>query len=182
MPVFYQQWYYWLVSFFYFVLPDTVIQRFTSIGNLADNSTSYRVSIWMGTLLMLKDYWLSGVGPGVEAFGMVYPSYGYDEIIAPHSHNLLLQILSDAGICALVLFLLLLFWYLRTLCAGFSRTKDATGRLLQIAFLSGTGGFMVQGMTDFSFYNYRVMFLFWACLGLGMAAARWQELDGEDGV
>jgi len=164
----------------YFVLPDTVIQRFTSIGNLADNSTSYRVSIWLGTLRMLKDYWLGGVGPGVEAFGTVYPSYGYDEIIAPHSHNLLLQILSDAGVCALVLFLLILFWYFRTLCARLSRTKDWTGRLLQIAFLSGTAGFMVQGMTDFSFYNYRVMFLFWVCLGLGMAASRWQELDKED--
>lgn len=26
----------------YFVLPDTVISRFTSIGNLEDTSTSYR--------------------------------------------------------------------------------------------------------------------------------------------
>ena len=42
----------------YFVLPPSVIERFTSIGNLSDASTSYRVYIWMGTLAMLKDYWL----------------------------------------------------------------------------------------------------------------------------
>lgn len=48
----------------YFVLPDTVISRFTSIGNLTDNSTSYRVYIWIGVLAMLKDYWLCGIGPG----------------------------------------------------------------------------------------------------------------------
>ena len=27
-------------------------------------------------------------------------------------------------------------------------------------------------MTDYSFYNYRVMFLFWAVLALGAASAR----------
>jgi O-antigen ligase len=164
----------------YFVLPETVIQRFTSIGDLADNSTSYRVSIWLGTLRMLKDYWLCGVGPGQTAFNTVYPAYGYDEIVAPHSHNLLLQITTDAGICALVMFCLILFWYFRSLCSGLHREKDWTGRLLQIACISGLGGFMVQSMTDYSFYNYRVMFLFWAFLALGMAAARWHELKGED--
>lgn len=164
----------------YFVLPDTIIQRFTSIGNLSDKSTSYRVYIWMGTLEMLKDYWLCGVGPGVDAFGLVYPSYSFDAIVAPHSHNLFLQIVSDAGICALVLFVLIVFWFVRALCAGLNRTKEWTGRLFQIAFLSGIGGFMVQAMTDFSFYNYRVMFLFWICVGLGMTAARWQELRGEE--
>ncbi len=93
----------------YFVLPDTVITRFTSIGDLTDNSTSYRVYIWMGVLAMLKDYWLCGIGPGDAAFNMVYPAYSYNSIDAPHSHNLFLQMVCDAGICALVVFFLLLF-------------------------------------------------------------------------
>ena len=38
---------------------------------------------------------------------------------------------------------------------------------------------MVQAMTDYSFYNYRVMFLFWAYLALGMVAARWNDLTKE---
>ena len=38
------------------------------IGDLGDSSTSYRVFIWMGTLAMLKDYWLCGIGPGDAAF------------------------------------------------------------------------------------------------------------------
>ena len=163
----------------YFVLPDTIIQRFTSIGNLSDHSTSYRVSIWLGSLRMLADYWLCGVGPGDAAFNTVYPVYSYDEIVTPHSHNLLLQITTDAGICALILFCVILVCYLRRLCVAMHREKSATGRLLHIAFLSGIAGFMVQAMTDFSFYNYRVMFLFWAYLSMGMAAARWSELPEE---
>ena len=156
----------------YFVLPETVISRFTSIGNLTDNSTSYRVYIWMGTLAMLKDYWLCGIGPGDGAFNMVYPAYSYNGIVAPHAHNLFLQIVCDAGIVALGVFLLLLFVYFRMLCSAMSREKDPASRLLQIAFTAGVCGFLVQAMTDYSFYNYRVMFLFWAVLALGAASAR----------
>lgn len=163
----------------YFVLPDTIIQRFTSIGNLSDHSTSYRVFIWLGSLEMLADYWLCGIGPGGEAFNTVYPLYAYDAIVTPHSHNLLLQIMADAGVCALIIFCVLLFCYFRHLFAALHRETSTKGRLLQIAFLSGVAGFMVQAMTDFSFYNYRVMFVFWAYLALGMAAARWGELPGE---
>ena len=71
----------------YFVMPDTVIQRFTSIGDLGDSSTPYRVSIWMGSLAMLKDYWLCGIGPGTEAFNMVYPIYGYARPMPSTPHN-----------------------------------------------------------------------------------------------
>lgn len=160
----------------YFVLPDTVISRFTSIGDLTDNSTSYRVYIWMGVLAMLKDYWLCGIGPGDAAFNMVYPAYSYNSIDAPHSHNLFLQIVCDAGICALVVFFLLLFHYFRMLCTAVSREKDWQSRLFQIAFGSGVCGFLIQAMTDYSFYNYRVMFLFWAYLAVGALCARRSQL------
>ncbi len=160
----------------YFVLPPSVIERFTSIGNLSDASTSYRVYIWMGTLAMLKDYWLCGIGPGTEAFNMVYPAYSYNGIIAPHSHNLFLQIVSDAGVAALGVFILLLFVFFRMMCAALHREKDWTSRLLQIAVTAGVFGFMVQAMTDYSFYNYLVLFVFWTYLALGALCARRSSL------
>lgn len=161
----------------YFVLPETVISRFTSIGNLKDNSTSYRVYIWLGSLAMLKDgYWLCGVGPGETAYNAVYPAYSYNTIVAPHAHNLFLQIVCDAGICALAVFALVLFWYFRSLCAGLAKKQDFAGKMLHIAFISGMAGFLVQAMTDYSFYNYRVMLIFWVYLALGMVVSRRDEL------
>ena len=135
----------------YFVMPESVIARFTSIGNLSDNSTSYRVYIWLGTLDMLKDYWLCGIGPGDAAFNIVYPAYSYHSITAPHSHNLLLQMVCDAGIAALIIFLLVLFVYFRTMCSALAKEKVWKSRIFQIAFTSGVCGFMVQAMTDYSF-------------------------------
>lgn len=153
------------------VMPDTVISRFTSIGNMGDASTSYRVYIWMGVLAMLRKYWLCGIGPGDGAFNLVYPAYSYNSIVAPHSHNLYLQIVCDAGICELLVFLMILFHYFRHLCAAMGREKDRDSRLFQIAAVSSICGFLVQAMTDYSFYNYRVMFLFWTILGLGAVLA-----------
>ena len=153
------------------VMPDTVISRFTSIGNMGDASTSYRVYIWLGVLAMLKKYWLCGIGPGQGAFDLVYPAYSYNSIVAPHSHNLYLQIVCDAGICELLVFVMILFQYFRHLCAAMHRETERDSRLFQIAAVSSICGFLVQAMTDYSFYNYRVMFLFWAILGLGALLA-----------
>ena len=156
----------------FFVLPDTVIERFTSIGNLGDQSTSYRVYIWMGTLAMLKDYWLCGIGPGTEAFNMVYPIYGYAAANAQHSHNLLLQLVSDGGIWLLAVFLLMILAFTRQICVALSRSRDRRDRYFLAAVLAGVMGFLAQGMTDYSFYNYRVTLVFWAMLGLGAVWAR----------
>ena len=156
----------------WFLLPETVISRFTSIGDMTDGSTTYRVSIWMGTLDMLKDYWLCGIGPGDEAFNRVYPAFSYNSINAPHSHNLFLQLVCDAGITALAVFLILIFVYFRMMCAALHREKDWTSRMYQTAFTGGVCGFLVQAMTDYSFYNYRVLFIFWAYLALGALSAR----------
>ena len=164
------------------VMPDAVIGRFTSIGNMGDASTSYRVYIWMGVLAMLKKYWLCGIGPGDGAFNLVYPAYSYNSIVAPHSHNLYLQIICDAGICELLVFLMILFHYFRRLCAAMGREKDRDSRLFQIAAVASVCGFLVQAMTDYSFYNYRVMFLFWAVLGIGAVLAGRSALPEREAV
>lgn len=166
----------------YFLLPETVISRFSSIGNLADSSTSYRVSIWGGTLRMLKDYWLCGIGPGTAAFGMVYPRYCYDAVSAPHSHNLFLQITCDTGIVGLVIFILLIFFFFKVTCGQIAREKDRIRRTWMIASNTGVLGFLIQSMTDYSFYNYRVMLLFWVSLALGMLLCRSSSLPERNGA
>lgn len=156
--------------------PDIITDRFTSIGNVTDTSTSYRVSIWMGTLKMLKDYWMTGIGPGTQAFNMIYPAYSYNTISAPHAHNLFLQIICDTGIAGIIVFAILIVVFIRMNCHAISIEKDHTARMLQIGSLSSIGGFLVQSMTDYSFYNYRVMFLFWAYLALSVVFCRMGSL------
>jgi putative inorganic carbon (hco3(-)) transporter len=165
----------------YFTMPPWVIQRFTSIGSMSDSSTSYRVYIWMGTIAMLKEYWLSGIGPGTAAFNLIYPAYSYNTIAAPHAHNLFLQLVCDAGIMGLVIFLLLLFSFFRTTLSAFSQCarkgSDRTTRIYLAAAVSAVVGFMAQSMTDYSFYNNCVALFFWVVIALGSILARRQKME-----
>ena len=81
-----------------FVLPESILNRFTSIGNTGDSSTSYRISIWKGAIDMIKDYWYKPIGQGTAAFNSVYPFYSYSGVGAEHTHNLFLQMIIETGI------------------------------------------------------------------------------------
>lgn len=159
-------------------LPESVISRFTSIGNLADTSTSYRVGIWLGSLAMLRDFGFSGVGFGSEAFNTVYPYYALEGISAQHAHNLFLQILCDSGIMGLLVFLGLIVSFYRMMLTAIRRERDRTARMLQIGGASAVSGFLVQSMTDYTFYNYRVMLLFFGMLGLCVLFTRMGRKEG----
>ncbi len=169
------------------VLPESILNRFTSIGDMKDSSTSYRVYIWMGTLAMMKDFWLSGIGMGAETFGQVYPFYSYNGIVAPHAHNMFLQIMVESGIGGLVLFLLIMaFVFKRVMCNyKFGGGKGAPLSTLMVAVMAGICGFLVQGMFDNCFYNYRVLLIFWYVVAFAVAltnVARENVAQGGDKV
>ncbi len=164
----------------YFILPSAVVSRFTSIGNMADTSTTYRVYIWIGTLRMLRDYWLGGVGFGMASFIRVYPAYAFNAIAAPHSHNLFLQMICDCGIVGLFVLLSVIFMFCRTVGGAIKRTEDREMKYILTGSLSALAGFLVQSMTDYTFYNYRVMLIFWVLIALGLSAARLsKKTEGE---
>lgn len=154
------------------MLPESIINRFLSIGDMKDSSTSYRVYIWMGTLLLLKDFWLSGIGPGTEAFTKVYPFYSYSMIVAPHSHNLFLQIMVESGVLGILAFVILAVVFVRKLAAAY-QVQGKLGELSVMAVAIGGAvmGFLVQGLFDNCFYNYRVFMIFWTVLAFGSVIA-----------
>jgi len=156
----------------YFALPPYIIERFTSIGDITDSSTAYRVNILMGTIGMLRDYWLCGIGPGDGAFNLVYPRYSYNSISAPHSHNLFLQMVCDGGITLLLAFIGVLIHFFRQMAAAIHKSASWQEKVYPAAIFGAITGFLVQAMTDFSFYNHRVMMMFWVFLALGALTAR----------
>ena len=163
----------------YFTLPDVILDRFLSIGNVKDSSTAYRLSIWLGTIAMLRDYWFTGIGPGTTAFNRVYPLYSYNTAAAQHAHNLYLQIMCDAGVSGIIVFLIILFTYFRAMSTAVSAERNKGTKILQIAAISSVLGFLVHGAADHLFYNYRVTLVFWAVLGLGLLIARRGDLTAE---
>lgn len=157
------------IPFLPFVLPESITSRFLSIGNLADTSTSYRVSIWRGVLNMLGDFWDSGIGIGNAPFAAVYPVYSLSGCeTAQHSHNLYLQITAELGIVGLIIFIVLLFIFMQS-SLEFHITEKRSEKLYSTALFCGIISVLAQGMTDYIWYNYRVFLMFWLIIGLASA-------------
>lgn len=158
-----------------FVVPDAILNRFTSIGNLGDSSTMYRVNIWKGTLKLTGDYFIGGIGMGEAAFRKVYPNYSLEAIeAAPHSHNLFLQVLAENGIFGM-LFLVILFFFFIKLCADFVTDKSRYDGKCAVICLAGLGGILsvlLQSFTDYVWYNYRFFLFFWLVIALCVSARK----------
>ncbi len=154
-------------------LPESIVSRFSSIGNLSDTSTNYRVYIWRGSVNLAADYALTGIGVGRDAFNKVYPYYSFAGIeTAPHAHNLFLQTFIEVGIFGFIVFIAVIIGLLQT---GFSLAKcgkDKEVRLIGCGAFCGVLAALLQGMTDYIWYNYRVFFIFWIVIGIASAARR----------
>ncbi|HPW39915.1 MAG TPA: O-antigen ligase family protein [Bacillota bacterium] len=153
-----------------FMLPASVINRFASIGNLNDTSSFYRISVWLGSLRLAQDYWLSGIGLGLEPFNLVYPKYSLNAAYALHSHNIYIQLMIETGIAGLLMFFAIIAVYYKTMLAGFYKTRDRFTSTFMIAIASGMAGYLAQGMVENIWYNNRVLLTFWVMLAFGMIA------------
>ena len=154
------------------LLPPTMLNRLLSIVNLADSSTAYRLAIWQGSLRGVREFWYAGVGQGTQAFNAVYQLNAFNQVTAQHSHNLFLQIFIETGIVGLGVFLALLITFVKTLYPFCRRTGDIRQKAAAAMMLAMMAGFLMMGLFDFNFYNYKVFLAFFASLGLASAFVR----------
>lgn len=153
-----------------YIVPQSIISRFMSVGDMADTSTSYRVFIWMGVLKMLRYHFIGGIGMGEEAFGKIYAHYAYNTIVAPHSHNTFLQITVESGVVSLAVFvaaMAIMFRYMYSVYHYYDRRRLESVAALAIG--AGLAAFLLQSMFDYTFYNYRVMAIFFMYTAVGTA-------------
>ncbi len=183
------------------VLPEAVVSRYFDIGNMADSSTSYRVGGWQSAFEMLKNNFLAGIGIGREPWASIYPKYALmSQESTPHAHNLYLQIAMEVGIVGLFVFLAFVFLLYQSGFTFFARLSDETLplpeslslsdvpatsdvnrnmrrlrrdiRVSAAAPLCGILAVLIQGMTDYSWYNYRVYLMMWLVCGLASSQIR----------
>lgn len=150
-------------------LPQTILNRILTIGNMQDSSTRYRFSIYGSVFDLLKDYGVTGVGLGsdvvTEAF-QTYPTM-FDGSYPIHSHNNYLQVWCEMGIGGLISFLALLLYQiksgLRAFYEGFGSKKIKN---VLAAALGAFGGILVVSIAEYTWFYPRNMFLFWMLFGI----------------
>ncbi len=145
-------------------LPDSIINRFASIGNLEDSSSLYRLYIYLGSFGLLKHFWFCGIGPGTPSFNRIYPYYSYNAIIAPHSHNLYLQTFIEYGFAGIVSFLTMCGIFFQRAFHTVKEYGQKKERIVVVGMIAGMAGFLLQSIFDYTFYNYRMILIFYIYL------------------
>ncbi len=157
-------------------LPESILNRILTIGNLEDSSSSYRLVIWEGAFEMLSDWWVSGVGIGPGAFKAVYPGYAYGTTAdVAHCHMQFLEVFLETGIIGFVSFI----WMTLTMIKrSFLATscKDKSIKYYGAAAAASMTGIIFIGFFEYYWFYPRVMFSFFICAGLAIAVYRmWQD-------
>lgn len=162
------------------VLPASIVNRIMTIGNLRDSSIAYRLDIWTGTLYMLNYFWFRGTGLGPIAFKEVYPLYAVITArTAPHSHMLLLEVLSEMGILGLFCFAYFMLDIIRQSCQEAKSTTNKKLKLYLVASVSSMAGIFVTGCFEYIWFYPRVLLAFFIVLGISMATIKLSKDDNK---
>ena len=118
---------------------------------------------------------------------MVYPVYslaGAD--FALHSHNLYLQIWVEMGVIGIGSLLAMTVMFIKQVFSSnvIKRRKTDSKAKIVLALGAGFLGFMFQGLTDYVWYNYKILMIYWIIIALGISGVNIlaQTAETEGGV
>lgn len=150
-----------------------------TIGDLSDvNSFGLRITYWQVSLLMLKDNFWTGVGPG--NFKVAYPTYQFlDAGDVEAAHNDFLQNFCETGAVGGSLFLA--FWIYFAVWGGrrIVREPDASQRAVLAGLYAGVLAFLLHSLLDFNLTNPALASLVYVLAGIFYARAHAFQETGE---
>ncbi len=159
-------------------LPSWIFNRIMTIFSGKDTSIDYRTKIFSSALPMLRDYWTTGVGLGPGIFSTIFQRYkSFGLTNAAHSHILYLQLWLEAGIAALLTFLLMVFRMVRNAFEAMIKKKNPAANNMLFAALSGIAGLMAIGFADHVWFYPRIMFLFWVNIAVILTSVKITSQD-----
>lgn len=169
-----------LIPILLILMPEALQQRLLSVLNLADSSIAYRLSIFRSSFAMLKENLLLGIGLGADIFYDQFRIYAEEGVIAPHSHNLLLQIGCQAGIFPLFTFFLLFTTRMRHLSIYSRYIRHGSMRIVTVFGTLALFALLIFGMTDYIWFAPPMQYLFFVLFGMGSASLRIAKEEADD--
>ena len=108
------------------------------------------------------------------AFAEAYGDFALSGIeSAPHAHNLFLQITIELGIAGLLVFSILILMLVRSSFSFFrKRSLRHFSSVSGLLCLSALMALLLNGMTEYVWYDNRIYLLFWLVAGLITAIRR----------
>ena len=155
--------------------------RFFSIfAGREDDSNNFRINVWEAVFKMIRDYPLTGIGPGHDAFNQVYPRYMNSRYPALSAYSIFLEHLVEMGYLGLGCFLWLIVVTLSYGIRQINRLRTLKDRqgLWIIAATAAIVGLMVHGIVDTVWYRPQISTLWWFMLAI--LASQWEIVKTEE--
>ncbi|MGG6292927.1 IctB family putative bicarbonate transporter [Leptolyngbya sp. AN02str] len=146
-------------------LRDRVMSIF--VGR-ADSSNNFRLNVWAAVQDMIRDRPILGIGPGNNAFNLIYPRYQRAGYTALSAYSVLLEILVETGVIGLTCFL----WLLTvTFTQGWRRIQalrqgNNWDAFWLIAAIASMVGMLAHGLVDTVWFRPQISTLWWLMLSL----------------
>lgn len=159
-----------------YLLPQSIINRILSIGNLADSSNAYRIKIWDITLEIIKDNWISGVGFGHLPFKQTFETY-IRTMPTYHAHNTYLQTAAEIGVPGLIAFLFFLFILFKYGVHKLIKKDNNYIKIMGAGALAGIGGLFAHGAVENVLYLPKIIITFWILVSFILTLIRISEKE-----
>jgi len=167
---------------------ETVIHRAATTFDKNDISINTRLLIWKNTLNMIQDYpWL---GSGIGTFKLNYQIYqaSYLQknpedlkywIKAGEAHNEYLQLWAELGIIGLGMFILIIYFYYKSILKFLKKEKNDQEQLTMLGMLIGTTCFLIHCLFSFPLHVPALSAAFFIMIGLNIRFTLGFDLDEE---
>jgi O-antigen ligase len=158
--------------------PQHLRQRFLTMGDPDDPTVKERVYMWRSGLTMWRQHPVLGVGPG--GVKREYASYALPEAVKKrtgHVHNTPLQVLVERGVLGLAAWV----WIWAAFYARGIRllrrlpSEARQERALVAGSLAAITGFLVAGLSEYTFGDSEVVMVAWALMALPWAVEKREQ-------
>lgn len=149
-----------------------VLQQARGVGffDRQDNSTTWRQTVYreaFGLWTASPRNFIFGVGmDSIRRYAKEWRLFDDGRLPMGHFHSTPLQLVVERGLPALLIWLVFLGAYLRSLWRGF--TDSGSG--IALGALGGTIGFFVSGIVHYNLGDAEVAMVFFLIMGLGLAS------------
>lgn len=167
----------------------TVPQRALSTFDEQNPSVNTRLLMWKTTFNMIKDKPI--LGSGIGTFKMNYlfyqaeflrknPSYIKYSGKAGEAHNEYLQMWAELGIIGLGLFILIFYFFYKTIFNFFKSSKNIKDKTITLGLVMGITSFLIHSLFTFPLHVHALGVTFFALLGLTVIYTRKINLPKTD--
>jgi len=154
------------------LLPLIGTERLASLVNTQSGTTFLRLKLWQGSLNMIRDHPLFGVG--LDNFLYQYRTRyvlpeAWEELDLSHPHNIIQDFWTRLGILGVIAIGWLQFAFFRKVLCLYRQQEDRDLRALLLGLMASMVAFLAHGLIDNSYFLVDLAFVF--CLTIGIVAS-----------